>query len=271
MAKLEFCRRLVHLDRKPISFQERPYLPAVYDCRQGNLVLRCSRQTEKSSFLANTILYETCTSPGIRVLLVCPRYEARRWDRLGRRGSLADGPGDRLYGPSRYRLPTAQLATAESTLDEKRSSLPRRPRLADYVARYPGFWAPWRPCPWRGRRPEAWSCSLASPLAVPSSSVENTETNDAPSHGRWPKYSSVIPLRTAGSWSRRRVTPGNGHSIALYPALDTPARTWFYHLEHREYDEAIEKSTEALRSQQSFSMLPPPRPTATTIPDAPST
>ena len=41
-------------------------------------VLRCSRQTEKSTFLANTILYEASSWPDIRMLLVCPRYEQGR-------------------------------------------------------------------------------------------------------------------------------------------------------------------------------------------------
>ena len=75
MSKLNFSRSCVHLHRQLIDFRNRPYLPAIYAARTRNLVLRCSRQTEKSTFLANTVLYECCTKPGIQILFVCPRRE----------------------------------------------------------------------------------------------------------------------------------------------------------------------------------------------------
>lgn len=78
MRKLEFCRHFVHLQRKPICFDGRPYLPPIYEVAERNLVLRCSRQTEKSTFLVNTILHEACTNPGIQMLFVCPRMEQAR-------------------------------------------------------------------------------------------------------------------------------------------------------------------------------------------------
>lgn len=75
MAKLRFCRQFVHLKRQLISFAGRAYLPAIYASNRRNLVLRCSRQTEKSTFLVNTILYEAYTKPGIQILFVCPRQQ----------------------------------------------------------------------------------------------------------------------------------------------------------------------------------------------------
>ena len=75
MDKQTFCERLVYLDRRLISFQDRPYLSDIYASDKRNLVLRCSRQTEKSTFLANSILYEACTNPGISMLLVTPREQ----------------------------------------------------------------------------------------------------------------------------------------------------------------------------------------------------
>ena len=75
MRKLEFCQHFVHLQRKPICFDGRPYLPPIYEVTDRNLVLRCSRQTEKSTFLVNTILYEACRNPGVQMLFVCPRME----------------------------------------------------------------------------------------------------------------------------------------------------------------------------------------------------
>lgn len=74
--KLDFCRKLVHLQpRQLIQFDGRPYLRAIYAAQAGNQVLRCARQTEKSTFLVNTILYELCLRPGIRILFVSPRKE----------------------------------------------------------------------------------------------------------------------------------------------------------------------------------------------------
>lgn len=76
--KLRFCENFVYLQRKPISFEGRPYLTAIYRSTARNLVLRCSRQTEKSTFLVNTILHEACANPGIQILFVCPRQEQAR-------------------------------------------------------------------------------------------------------------------------------------------------------------------------------------------------
>ena len=78
MGKLEFCQRFVYLDHELIRFGQRPYLPAIYASEKRNLVLRCSRQTEKSTFLANSIIYEACTNPGITMLLVAARFDQAR-------------------------------------------------------------------------------------------------------------------------------------------------------------------------------------------------
>lgn len=51
MDKLSFCENFVYLDRRLISFSGRPYLPALHAVLDRNLALRCSRQTEKSTFL----------------------------------------------------------------------------------------------------------------------------------------------------------------------------------------------------------------------------
>ena len=93
MGKQRFCENFIHLDRQPISFGGRPYLPAVYAAGNRNLVLRCSRQTEKSTFLVNTILFEACTNPGIKILFVCPRQEqARLFSRARLLTSLNQSP-----------------------------------------------------------------------------------------------------------------------------------------------------------------------------------
>jgi len=73
--KLKFCELFIHLDGRPIRFDDRPYLPQIYASTARRLVVRASRQVEKSTFLANSILYELATNPGIRILFVCPRQE----------------------------------------------------------------------------------------------------------------------------------------------------------------------------------------------------
>ena len=73
--KLNFAEKFIHLDRAPIRFKDRPYLPDVYSSDARNLVIRASRQVEKSTFLVNTILHEACTNPGVKILFVCPRIE----------------------------------------------------------------------------------------------------------------------------------------------------------------------------------------------------
>lgn len=112
MGKLTFCERFVFLDGRLISFDGRPYLPAIYACGARNLVLRCFRQTEKSTFLANTILYEACTKPGTKILLVCPRFEqCRVFCHARLLPSLAQSPLIRscLKGKRNRRLPLTHM------------------------------------------------------------------------------------------------------------------------------------------------------------------
>ena len=78
MGKLKFCEKLVHLQRRRSISTAGPICWNIYNVIDRNLVLRCSRQTEKSTFLVNTILYEACTKPGIQMLFVCPRIEQAR-------------------------------------------------------------------------------------------------------------------------------------------------------------------------------------------------
>jgi hypothetical protein len=76
--KLKFCECFVWLDGRPISFAGREYLDAIYAADQGNLVIRASRQVEKSTFLANTIVDEACQYPERPMLFVAPRAEQCR-------------------------------------------------------------------------------------------------------------------------------------------------------------------------------------------------
>ncbi len=69
-----FCENFVYLHGQPISFAGRGYLDAPYASRR-NLVLRCSRQVEKTTLLVNAILFAAASSPGTSILFCCPRDE----------------------------------------------------------------------------------------------------------------------------------------------------------------------------------------------------
>ncbi len=72
---LEFTERFIFLGDDLISFAGRPYLPEVYAAAEGNLILRCGRQVEKSTMLVNIIIYLSVKYRGIKILICCPREE----------------------------------------------------------------------------------------------------------------------------------------------------------------------------------------------------
>lgn len=76
---LNFAESVIRLERnRPFTIEDRPYLPAIYAASNRDLVLRCSRQTEKSTLLMNLLLYRLATSPGIRAAYVAPRQSQAR-------------------------------------------------------------------------------------------------------------------------------------------------------------------------------------------------
>jgi Phage terminase large subunit (GpA) len=79
MPKLDFCGHYVYLNGQRISFAGRDYLGPIYNSAAQRLVVRASRQVEKSTFLVNTILYEAVANPGLQILFVCPRLEQARF------------------------------------------------------------------------------------------------------------------------------------------------------------------------------------------------
>lgn len=78
MTPLQVAASLVWLDNKPISFADRPYLTLIHDRRPAKLVLRCSRQVEKSTTLAILLLLNAAQDPGSTALVVLPRQEQLR-------------------------------------------------------------------------------------------------------------------------------------------------------------------------------------------------
>ena len=109
--RARFSELYVYLKGKPIRFSGRPYLPTIYTVNR-NLVIRASRQVEKSTLLVNTILYEAFMNPGIQILFVCPRQEqARVFSHSRLLPCLEQSPLLRrvLLGRSRRKLPVMNI------------------------------------------------------------------------------------------------------------------------------------------------------------------
>jgi len=112
MTRYEFCQNFIYLKKKPISFADRPYLRALYDSRARRLVVRASRQVEKTTFLVNAIVHAAVTYPGIHVLFVCPRGEqASVFSNSRLIPTIQGSPLIRrtLLGPSNKKLPVMNL------------------------------------------------------------------------------------------------------------------------------------------------------------------
>jgi len=75
MNRLEWCESFVNLRGGLISFAGRPYLRDIYNSTARRIVLRCSRQMEKTTFICNVVVHAAVTIPGIRIVIVFPRQE----------------------------------------------------------------------------------------------------------------------------------------------------------------------------------------------------
>ena len=73
MTRFDFARNYIYLKKTPISFTGREYLRDVYNCPAKRLVIRASRQVEKSTFLTNAIVHAAVTMPSVTILFVAPR------------------------------------------------------------------------------------------------------------------------------------------------------------------------------------------------------
>lgn len=109
----EFAELAVRLDGVKFSLADRPHLWAVYDCAAKNMVLRASRQCEKSTYFVNRILHHAITYPGIRILFVSPRDEQNELfsrDRLQR--TIVDSPliRERLWPQGSGKMPINNIA-----------------------------------------------------------------------------------------------------------------------------------------------------------------
>ena len=109
----KFASRLVYRGKGLLTFDQRPYLPAIYqDALRKNLVIRASRQVEKSTMLAVSILYWAATSPGTQILYVSPRQDQAYMFSLTRLIPFIEDSSilrAALIGNSKRRLPLKTL------------------------------------------------------------------------------------------------------------------------------------------------------------------
>jgi hypothetical protein len=117
MSLIEFAERTIKIRGAPFSLAQRPYLRDVYRNRSRNLVLRCSRQVEKSTFVSNRIIYAAVRIPGIQILYVCPRHEQARifsHDRLAD-SVIQSSILRRLLWPHKHPMPVENIQFANGS------------------------------------------------------------------------------------------------------------------------------------------------------------
>jgi hypothetical protein len=102
----------VYLKDNLIRFDGRPYLAAITAATERNVVLRASRQVEKSTFLALKILYLAAACRGIQLLYVAPRQEQALLFSHQKLTPLLDASPllrEALLGNSRRKPPVKQM------------------------------------------------------------------------------------------------------------------------------------------------------------------
>lgn len=72
--KSDWIRNLVYLDGQKFDFKGREYLFPIYNGRFPRLLLKFSRQCEKSTFLANNLIVESAVTPYNKSVYVSPSY-----------------------------------------------------------------------------------------------------------------------------------------------------------------------------------------------------
>jgi hypothetical protein len=118
MSFREFCERFIFLKGRRMTFTGRPYLDKVLASPAKRLVLRCSRQVEKTTLLVNLIIYNAVMDPGVQMVLVCPRREqASTFSNSRLMPAIANSPLIRrvLLGDSKRRPPVMNCRFANDS------------------------------------------------------------------------------------------------------------------------------------------------------------
>ena len=111
MSLRSFCELVVRLHGQPFSLTGRPYLHQIYNSTDKNIVIRASRQVEKSTFLANRIIYDCYKYRRIRILFVSPRQEqAELFSRDRLQATIQESPIlSRLLWPKSRPMPVRDI------------------------------------------------------------------------------------------------------------------------------------------------------------------
>lgn len=73
--KHEFAESFLHLNGRPLSLDDYPHMRAVYNCSDAKVVLKFSRQTAKSTTLANIMVTNSVLNPYFKSLYISPSVD----------------------------------------------------------------------------------------------------------------------------------------------------------------------------------------------------
>ena len=76
--KTDFVHNLIYLDGKKFDFTGREYLFPLYNRRDSDVLLKTSRQVEKTTFLANNLVVSSVVTPYSKSLYVSPSHTQTR-------------------------------------------------------------------------------------------------------------------------------------------------------------------------------------------------
>lgn len=76
--KSAFVHHLIHLNGHKFDFTGRQYLFPIYDSKDQNILLKTSRQVEKTTFLGNNLIISSVVKPYNKSLYVSPSHQQTR-------------------------------------------------------------------------------------------------------------------------------------------------------------------------------------------------
>lgn len=75
IAKSEFAETFLYLNGRPLSLNDYSFMRAIYDDDSQNIVMKFSRQTSKSSTLANLMIINSAMFPYFKTLYISPTVD----------------------------------------------------------------------------------------------------------------------------------------------------------------------------------------------------
>ena len=75
ISRSEFAEEFFHLKGQPFSLESYPHMIGIYDSTVKDIVLKFSRQTAKSTTVANIAIADSCITPFFNTLYVAPTMD----------------------------------------------------------------------------------------------------------------------------------------------------------------------------------------------------